>query len=261
MADKFNRNRNRMVDDAGVRLAPSPIAKVDYHVMPTVMQEYVIEPTLVNKEETPDSDSKIITSTIDDAQPKREEITKKWKRGKRAKNIASGIIALIASVAVLMPYVLGVAGVNVNAPIVVTFDKYGAIAKLVYAFKQTAALGWSGDEVNAIWVSMVPSLILTIGILFVLINAIKSVFAIFGAVKPVRFVGCAMVNLLCVLAILVANLSGASVIGIEQIDFMQDFIHGYASSELFTLVVLGVAYALLCMIGAIINRDKCGYLK
>lgn len=109
MADKFNKNKNRSVDDAGIRLAPPPINNAAYHVMPTVMQEYVIEPTIVNKE-TPDSDSRRIVSTVDDVQPKREEVNKKWKRGKRAKNMASGIIALVASVAVLLPYVFAAVG-------------------------------------------------------------------------------------------------------------------------------------------------------
>ena len=237
MADKINKNRNRSVDDAGIRLAPSPINNAAYHVMPTVMQEYVIEPTIVNKE-TPDSDSRRIVSTVDDVQPKREEVNKKWKRGKRAKNMASGIIALVASVAVLLPYILGAVGTSLDMPFKLVPDKFNVVSNLIYAFKTTAQLGWSGEEVGAIWVGMVPSLILTIGILCVLINAIKSVLAIF-----------------------VASLAGASAIGIEQIDFINDFIHGYANSELFTLVVFGVAYVLLCIVSAIINRDKCGYLR
>lgn len=260
MADKFNKNKNRSVDDAGIRLAPPPINNAAYHVMPTVMQEYVIEPTIVNKE-TPDSDSRRIVSTVDDVQPKREEVNKKWKRGKRAKNMASGIIALVASVAVLLPYVFAAVGASFNAPFKMVFDKFNVVSNLVSAFKNTAQLGWSGSEVGAIWVSAVPSLILTIGILCVLINAIKSCFAIFGAVKPVKFARGAIVNLLCVLAIFVASLAGASAIGIEQIDLINDFIHGYASSELFTLVVFGAAYVVLCTVSAIINRDKCGYLK
>lgn len=260
MADKINKNRNRSVDDAGIRLAPSPINNAAYHVMPTVMQEYVIEPTIVNKE-TPDSDSRRIVSTVDDVHPKREEVNKKWKRGKRAKNMASGIIALVASVAVLLPYILGAVGTSLDMPFKLVPDKFNVVSNLIYAFKTTAQLGWSGEEVGAIWVGMVPSLILTIGILCVLINAIKSLFAIFGAVKPVKFVSGAIINLLCVLAIFVASLAGASAIGIEQIDFINDFIHGYANSELFTLVVFGVAYVLLCIVSAIINRDKCGYLR
>lgn len=260
MADKINKNRNRSVDDAGIRLAPSPINNAAYHVMPTVMQEYVIEPTIVNKE-TPDSDSRRIVSTVDDVQPKREEVNKKWKRGKRAKNMASGIIALVASVAVLLPYILGAVGTSLDTPFKLVPDKFNVVSNLIYAFKTTAQLGWSGEEVGAIWVGMVPSLILTIGILCVIINVIKSLFAIFGAVKPVKFVSGAIINLLCVLAIFVASLAGASAIGIEQIDFINDFIHGYANSELFTLVVFGVAYVLLCIVSAIINRDKCGYLR
>lgn len=152
-------------------------------------------------------------------------------------------------------------GASFNAPFKMVFDKFNVVSNLVSAFKNTAQLGWSGSEVGAIWVSAVPSLILTIGILCVLINVIKSCFAIFGAVKPVKFARGAIVNLLCVLAIFVASLAGASAIGIEQIDFINDFIHGYASSELFTLVVFGAAYVVLCTVSAIINRDKCGYLK
>ena len=260
MADKFNKNKNRGVDEAGIRLAPSPIDNASYHVMPTVMQEYVIEPTIVNKE-TPDSDSRRIVSTVDDVQPKREEVNKKWKRGKRAKNMASGVVALVASVLVLLPYILGAIGTNVDSPIQLSCVRFNVVSNLISAFSQTASLGWKGEEVGAIWVNMVPSLILTIGILCALINVIKACFAIFGAVKTVKFVSGAIINLLCVIAIFVASLAGASAIGIEQIDFMNDFIHGYASSELFTLVVFGAAYVLLCVIGAIINRDKCGYLK
>ena len=258
MADKFNKNRNRSVDDAGIRLAPSPIDNAAYHVMPTVMQEYVIEPTIVNKE-TPDT--RRVVSTVDDVQPKREEVNKKWKRGKRAKNMASGAIALIASAGGLLPYILGAIGTSANAPFTLVPDQFNIVANLISAFKRTAELGWSGSEVGAIWTSTVPTLILTIGVLCVLINVVKSVFAIFCAIKPVRFTTCAIVNLLCVVAVFIATLAGANAIGIAQIDFMKDFIHGYATSEYFTLLVFGAAYLLLCMVSAIVNRDKCGYLK
>ena len=78
MADKFNKNKNRSVDDAGIRLAPPPINNAAYHVMPTVMQEYVIEPTIVNKE-TPDSDSRRIVSTVDDVHQSAKRSTKSGK--------------------------------------------------------------------------------------------------------------------------------------------------------------------------------------
>ena len=258
MADKFGKNKNRSVDDAGIRLAPSPIDNAAYHVMPAVMQEYVIEPSIVNKE-TPDT--RRVVSTIDDVQPKREEVNKKWKRGKRAKNMASGAIAFVASIGVLLPYIFGALGTSIDAPFKLVPEQFNVVANLIAAFRQTANLGWSGSEVGAIWANTVPSLILTIGILCVLINIVKSFFAIFGSIKPVRFTKGAIVNLACVVAVFVAALAGASAIGIDQIDFMQDFIHGYATSELFTLLVFGAAYLVVCMASAIINRDKCGYLK
>ena len=175
--------------------------------------------------------------------------------------MASGAIALIASAGVLLPYILGAIGTSANAPFTLVPDQFNIVANLISAFKRTAELGWSGSEVGAIWTSTVPTLILTIGVLCVLINVVKSVFAIFCAIKPVRFTTCAIVNLLCVVAVFIAALAGANAIGIAQIDFMKDFIHGYATSEYFTLLVFGAAYLLLCMVSAIVNRDKCGYLK
>ena len=45
MAENDVRNRNnRHVDDAGIRLAPPPMHSAAYHVMPSVVQEYVIQP-------------------------------------------------------------------------------------------------------------------------------------------------------------------------------------------------------------------------
>ena len=108
---------------------------------------------------------------------------------------------------------------------------------------------------------MIPDIVITIGILSVLINMIKSVFAIFGAIKPIKYVRGAIVNLICVLAIFVTALVGANGIGIAKIDFMQDFIHGYQTSYLFTMLVFGAGYVLLCGICAIVNREKYGYLK
>ena len=104
-------------------------------------------------------------------------------------------------------------------------------------------------------------MILTIGILAVLINAIKSLFALFGAIKPAKYGWGAFVNLVCVLAIFVAALVGAPAIGIDKIDFMADFIHGFKASELFTLMTFGAGYTIICALLALVNRDKFGYLK
>lgn len=54
---------------------------------------------------------------------------------------------------------------------------------------------------------------------------------------------------------------GAPSIGVDKIDFMADFIHGFKTSELFTLLTFAAGYVIVCKLIALINRDKCGYLK
>ena len=258
---KNNKPRIKGVDDAGIRLAPPPAPNSGYHVMPTVMQEFVIEPHLVTEERSQESDSVRAQSTANDFQPKKEDANKKWKRGKRAKNMTAGIIAFLASVAVLLPYILSAVNAEAKLPFVLVADRFNVVGHFIDAFKRTAELGWKGETIGKIWLGMIPDIVITIGILSVLINMIKSVFAIFGAIKPIKYVRGAIVNLICVLAIFVTALVGANGIGIAKIDFMQDFIHGYQTSYLFTMLVFGAGYVLLCGICAIVNREKYGYLK
>ena len=259
MAEQKNKTKLRGVDDAGIRLAPPPMNNASYHVMPSVMQEYIIEPHIVVDE--PKEADKRIVSTAGDFQPRKEDANKKWKRQKRAGNIASGLLALVASVAVLLPYLLSLAGTKIDAPFKLTLDQFNVVAIVISAFKQTAAIGWKGEAVKAIWLNTVPSLILTIGIFAVLVNVIKSLFATFGAVKPIKYAWGAFTYLACVLAVFVATLVGAPAIGVGKIDFMADFIHGFRTSETFTLIVFGAGYMIICALLSSINKDKCGYLK
>lgn len=261
MANKFYKNKNKSVDDAGIRLAPTPINNSAYHVMPTVMQEFVIEPTLVNKELTIGQKAEPAPSTSDDLQPKKEEQSKKWKRGKRTRNVLSGMLALIASLVVLLPYVLGFLGRNLSLPIKFVPTTFNALSYIAYCVQMTIEMGYGAEGLGACWVMAVPHLILTIGILAVLFNVIKSLFAIVLMKKQVKFTAGAIVNLLCVVAVLIASLVGAPSIGVEKIDFVQDIVLGYATSELFTLLALGVVYFIVCAICARINRDNCGYLN
>lgn len=265
MANQSDRNKNRAVGSARAKLAPQPMANPNYHVMPSIRQQYVIEPTFVTKE-TPlvannNVGSAARENTLADYQPKKEDTTKKWKRKKRAANAVIGIIALAASLAVLLPYVLGFLGKSLDAPIVLSFSTFNSIGALVEGVPQVISLGIFQPESNGVLVTLVPHAILAIGILAVAINAIKSVFALLFMKKPVKYTTGATVNLVCVLAILIASLVGAPLIRINQVDFMADVVYGYANSELFTLVAFAVAYSLVSAICALINRDKCGYLK
>ncbi len=243
------------------RNAPTPVGHVDYRILPQVREDYVISPHLSIEEV--EEEKVVRPSTRKDFQPKREDITKKSRRHLRGKNLVAGLIALLFSMIIMMQYVFGLCGTQLESiPMNVVPDgNLNAIYNIVEAFKQTASLGWKGAEVNAIWLASVPSIILTFGILCVLINAIKSVFAIFFMKKPVRYIGGALVYLLCALAILIAGLVGAPKIGIEKIDFLDDFIFAYKTSALLFIVAAAVVNFIGSLICALITREKRGYLN
>lgn len=259
MADERLKNKNRNVDDAGIRLAPTPIRNSDYHVLPSIRQEYVLEPSL-HIDEPKDSPSGEI-STADDFQPKVRDKSKKWKRQKRGKNIVFGAIMLAISVIVLLPYILAAAGQNINLPFKYVPSELNAIGNLIEAFKTTASYGWKGPELKAVWLGAVPSLVLILGIIFLLFNLIKSFCALLGAVKPVKYIVNAIVYLVCVLTILVFYLIGIGAFGINQINFVNDFIKAYSTSELFSLVIFAFGNLLVSLLCTLLNKDKLGYIK
>ena len=256
------KNKNRGVDDAGIRLAPTPIHNSSYHVMPTVMQEFVISPRIEVEEETQDGDFGRETTTANDFQPRKEDIGKKWKRRKRSKNMILGVIMFIITAIVVLPFILGAAGVMLkDFAFKYVPETFGAIRNIVEAFKITAEFGWKGDIVNQVWIYTVPSLILLFGIIFLAINLIKSLVAIIATPKPVKYTSGALIYLFSVLAVFIASLVGAETIGVAKIDFVKDFIHGYATSELFSLIVFAAGYFVISAICTAIGSDKFGYLR
>lgn len=260
MADERNKNKNRGVDDAGIRLAPTPIHNSSYHVMPTIMQEFVITPR-IEVEEQEDGDDVRESTTANDFQPRTEDISKKWKRRKRSKNIIIGVIMLLITAVLLLPYILGAAGVWLeDFPFRFVPKQFGALHNIIEAFKFTASQGWSGAEVNARWIMTVPDLILMVGVVFLVINFLKAAISLLGSYKPVKYTWGAVIYLLSVLAIFIAALVGAEAIGVGKIDFIRDFIHGYQSSELFSLVVFAAGYFVVSLICTLIDSDRYGYL-
>lgn len=259
MADERNKNKNRGVDDAGIRLAPTPIRNSDYHVLPSIRQEFVIEPTMQIDE--PKDSQKLDYSTADDFQPKVKDKSKKWKRKKRGKNIVVGSIMLVVTILVVLPYILAVAGQTINMPFKYVPEELNAIGGVVNAIKTSVANGWRGAEVNSAWLYAVPSLVLCLGLFFVAINGIKSLFSIFGAVKPQRYMVCSAIYLVCVLAVLVLYLIGVNAIGVAQINFVTDVIKSYSTSELFALIVIALGNLLVSIVCTMVNRDKLGYIR
>ncbi|MDE6059997.1 MAG: hypothetical protein K2G31_00795 [Clostridia bacterium] len=259
MANADNRNKGRHVDESGIRLAPTPMRNAAYHVMPSIRQDFVIQPHIEIEEQEAEETRR--ETTENDFQPKTEDRSKKWKRRKRNKNVVIGSIMLFLTLVMVLPYILGVAGVWIeNLSFRFVPRQFGALYNIVEAFKQTARLDWHGAEVGRIWIQTIPSIVLFVGIVFLAINMIKSVFAIFFAVNPVRYMASSVIYLLCVLAMFIASLVGASVIGIEKIDFIRDFIKGYHTSEMFSLVLFAVGYFIASLICTLINSDKYGYI-
>ena len=262
MSEENVKSKNRGVDDAGIRLAPTPIHNSSYHVMPAIKQEFVITPRLEIEEQESGEDYERRTNTSNDFQPKTEDMSKKWKRRKRSKNMIIGVIMLLLTAVMLLPYILGATGAWLeNLPFKFVPRQFGALNNIIEAFKFTAELGWKGELVNQLWIWTIPSLILMVGFLFLAINFIKSVVSIFGVTKPIKYTLGASVYLLAVLAVFIASLVGAESIGIQKINFINDFIHGFRTSELFSLVVFAVGYFVVSLICSLINSDKYGYLR
>ncbi len=260
MADNKNKNKNRSVDDAGVKLAPTPIRSSDYHVLPSVMQEFVITPR-IEAEKTVQEESRAEISTAKDFQPRKKDVNKKWKRTKRGRNIALGLVMFLATTFVLLPYVLGAANLHPTLPFKYVPERFNAIFNIIEAFKQTAAYGWKGELVNAIWIGCVPDLIIALGILCLAFNLIKSIFGMFITAKPVKYVPNAVIYFCSVAAILIASLVGAAEIGVERVDFVNDIIFAYQTSELFTMLVLSAGYMIVAGIVNVINTDNSGYIR
>lgn len=242
-----------------MRLAPAPIRNSDYHVLPSIRQEYVLAPTLQIDE--PKDQTKGEISTADDFQPKVKDRSKRWKRQKRGKNIIFGAIMLVVSVLVVLPYILAAAGQTISLPFKYVPTELNAIGNIVSAVQTSAANGWQGVDVNNAWIGAVPSMVLIVGIIFVAFNVIKSLFALFGAVRPVRYIVNSLVYLACVLIVLVFYLVGVTAFGIAQIDFVNDFIKAYSTSELFSLVVFALGNLVVGFVCTKLNKDKLGYMK
>lgn len=260
MPNGDNRNKNRHVDESGIRLAPTPMKNASYNVLPSIKQEFVLQPRIEIEEQ--ESEDTRHATTEGDFQPKTEDKSKKWKRRKRTKNAVIGSLMLFFTLIMVLPYILGAAEVwTEEFPFRFVPKNFGALYNIVEAFKFTAQHDWTGVEVVAEWVQTIPSIVLFVGIVCLATNLIKSIFAMFFAVNPVKYIADSVIYLLCVLAMFIASLVGAEVIGIEKIDFVQDFIKGYQTSEMFSLVLFAIGYFIVSLICTLVNSEKYGYIE
>ena len=243
------------VDENGLRLAPNPVKKSDTNILPKAVQPFEFQPRL-KPMSGPDGTSS--GSTIDDFQPKKRDQSKRVRRTKRNRNIFSGVIMLFVTAAVAIPFVLGAFGVKLNNPIIYSYSQYNVIGALIDAIEATIH---KTEDMKVVWFGMIPYLILLLGMVGLLANLIKSFMGIFGAVRPIRYVASAIFHLLTVVIVFIMALIGVDAIGVQRIDFMQEFIFKIQESEYFTLLALAVVNLLIAIILRIANPDKSGYLK
>ena len=254
-----NSSERRQVDDAGIRLAPTPLDGAATKRMPAVVQEFVLAPRLDYAGEEDERREEV--STASDYQPKERDAGRRWKRSVRTRNFLSGTIMLIASAAALLPFILAAADVTAELPFKLIPEKFDVISGWIDAFRVTAEAGWKGEAVNAVWAYMVPDILLTVGLIAVLVNVVKAVTGMFGAIKPRRYTACAAVFLLSVIAVFIAALAGAEDIGLEQMDFMEDFIRGWQTNEFFTLFAVALINVVLSAVCSFITPLRTGYTR
>lgn len=238
----------KKVDEMGIRLAPAPMRGGDVNQLPSVRQDFVLRPSLeIDDPQNPVQEY----STVDDFQPKAKDVGKTWKRRKRGKNFICGLLMLIAEAVVALPYLFAIFGVKTDfLPFAYVLDKYNAIGHII---------NYATNGGNLLM--LIPDFILCVGLLFVLCNIFKAIFGIFGAVKVKKYTACSVAYFIFVAVLFVIALVGADSIGVGKIDFMQDVIHGWKTSEWFTLFATAVFGIIVSVICSVINPDKSGYTR
>lgn len=244
----MEKTKAKKVDDMGIRLAPTPMRGNDVNQLPSVRQDFVLRPSL--EIDDPQRDEQTY-STVDDFQPKSKDAGKTWKRRKRGKNFICGLLMLLTEAIVVLPYLFAVFGVKIDfLPFAYVLDEYNAIGHIVNFV--------SGGGNFAL---IVPDVILCVGLLFVLVNIVKSLTGIFGGVKVRKYGTGSVLYVVFVAIVFVISLVGATSLGVDKIDFMQDVIHGWKTSEWFTLFATSVFGIIMSAICSFINPDKSGYTR
>lgn len=253
-----NQNKTPKVDEMGIRLAPAPMTKESEKMLPAVRQDFVMHPVL----EIDEPQDVVEPSTSTDYQPKRKDLSKRLKRSKRTRNIVCGLIMFVFLSLILLQYTLAAVSETLDfIPFKYVPTEYNVIGNLIDNFTQIKNAGWTGSMAAIFWKACLPDFILGIGIVFVLVNLIKAILGIFGAIKVKRYIVCSVVYLLVIIALFIAALVGAEEFGINKISFVNDFIKGWQTSEFFGLLITAAAGLLASIACSLINPEKSGYTK
>lgn len=258
MTDEKQNNIRRPEDE--IRRAPAPLDPAAPKTVQGFRQEFVIVPRL----EMPEApgEKKAPVSTSSDYQPKSRDISKRRKRGMRERNFGVGLAMLICSAAALIPFVFAACGVKADFfPFKFVPETYDVVGGWIDAFRVTAENGWKGEAVKEVWTAMVPEMLLTVGLIGIVVNLFKALTGMFGALRPRRYTLGAGLFLLSICAVFVAALVGAEEIGVARIDFMQDFIYGFATSEFFTLFAVALLNLIAAVVCSLVTPQRTGYTR
>ncbi len=246
MAKKNKQNQNR---------GNCSNERANYAYMPAVRQGYPITPSVsVDCYKCREDEE----CTQGDYQPAKAHDTNKLRNKKRAKNVVFGMIMCLLSVFMLVPHILaGVGGNQLEMiPINIVPDKFNAIGNIIVFAKTSIAEGFSLDLLLA----LVPSLIIAVGILFILINTIKSVFAVCAGKKAVSYTVCAFIYMVCIVIVFILAAIGIERLGLyPRISIVNEIYYCWNTSELTSMLGLSVIYFLLSAILSFVSRDRQGY--
>ena len=242
------------VDENGLRLAPNPVSKHEANLLPKAVQPFEFQPTL-----KPIGSTGSTESTVDDFQPKKRDVSRRQTKAKRQKNIICGVFMLIFTAAMFLPYIFGACHFYITKPIILSFSKFNVFVNTINLIKE--CIGADKETIISNVLHLIPNGILIFGLIALVWNVIKSLVGIFGARRPMKYVLSAIIYFLSTITIFIMALVGVGRVGIEKIDFMNDFIKGYATCEYVTLLGLAVVYLIIAIIIKIANPERSGYLK
>lgn len=252
-------NDKNKVDEMGIRKAPVPLYGNSVSQLPAVRQDFVLHPSL--EIDSHDPESLVEPSTAKDYQPKIKDVSKRWKRTKRAKNFFSGLIMLLATAVMLLPYLFAYFQVKVDfLPFAYVPEKHNVISNIIWAIQGEQGTVWeAGFATN--WKIIIPDIILAVGAIFAVFNLVKALVCMCGTTRVRNFTFCSLVYLLSIIIVVVFNVIGFAIFGIEKVDFIKEFIYGWQTNELVALLMAGAVGLIGSLLVKLINSEKYGYLR
>ncbi len=252
-------NDKNKVDDMGIRKAPQPLYGNSAKQLPSVRQDFVLRPSL-EIDNHGDPNALAEPSTVKDYQPKIKDVSKRWKRSKRAKNFFAGLIMLLATAVAVLPYLLAYFQVKVDfLPIAYVPETYNVISNIIWAIQGEQGTVWEAGFV-ANWKIVIPDFILAVGVLFLAFNLVKAIVSMF-TLKVRHFTFCSLAYLVTILGVLLIGLIGSDFLGLPKIDFMKDVIGNWQTNELVALFMSGMVGVLASLFVRVFNSEKNGYLR